>query len=101
MKNYDDFSAIAAREMHKHGIKLHSFSIGVDETSPDVVAARKVAKHIDTIHHEVHFTVEVRRFPHRFHIYVPKLRRYPFLGLKVKIPLTNCNHAIQKLIETV
>jgi len=39
------------------GGRLHSFSIGLDG-SPDLAAARKVADHIDTIHHEFKFTVE-------------------------------------------
>lgn len=37
--------------------QLHSFAIGL-EGSPDLAAAQKVADHIGTIHHEVHFTVE-------------------------------------------
>jgi len=37
--------------------RLHSFTIGL-KGSPDVAAARKVAKHIGTVHHEFCFTVE-------------------------------------------
>ncbi|MGB2233869.1 MAG: asparagine synthase B, partial [Flavobacteriaceae bacterium] len=37
--------------------QLHSFSVGL-EGSPDLAAAQKVAKHIDTVHHEVTFTVQ-------------------------------------------
>lgn len=37
--------------------QLHSFAVGL-EGSPDLVAARKVAAHIGTIHHEIHFTVQ-------------------------------------------
>ncbi|MDD4033266.1 MAG: asparagine synthase B [Bacteroidales bacterium] len=37
--------------------QLHSFAVGLDG-SPDLVAARKVADHIGTIHHEIHFTVQ-------------------------------------------
>tara|TARA_A100000164_G_C21927285_1_gene783764 strand:- start:290 stop:1885 length:1596 start_codon:yes stop_codon:yes gene_type:complete len=37
--------------------QLHSFAIGL-EGSPDLVAARKVADHINTIHHEVKFTIQ-------------------------------------------
>ena len=37
--------------------QLHSFAIGLDG-SPDLAAARKVADHIGSIHHEIHFTVE-------------------------------------------
>ncbi len=37
--------------------QLHSFSIGLDG-SPDLAAARKVADHIGTIHHEITFTIQ-------------------------------------------
>jgi asparagine synthase (glutamine-hydrolysing) len=37
--------------------QLHSFAVGLKE-SPDLVAARKVAEHIGTVHHEVNFTIE-------------------------------------------
>ena len=37
--------------------QLHSFAIGL-EGSPDLAAAQKVAEAIDTIHHEIHFTVQ-------------------------------------------
>jgi asparagine synthase (glutamine-hydrolysing) len=37
--------------------QLHSFSVGL-EGSPDLAAARKVADHIGTIHHEVKFTIQ-------------------------------------------
>ncbi|NER10606.1 asparagine synthase (glutamine-hydrolysing) [Muriicola jejuensis] len=36
--------------------QLHSFSVGL-EGSPDLAAARKVAKHIGTVHHEIKFTI--------------------------------------------
>ncbi len=37
--------------------QLHSFAVGLIG-SPDLIAARKVAEHIGTVHHEVHFTVQ-------------------------------------------
>lgn len=37
--------------------QLHSFAVGLIG-SPDLAAARKVADHIGTIHHEIHFTVQ-------------------------------------------
>jgi asparagine synthase (glutamine-hydrolysing) len=37
--------------------QIHSFAVGLKE-SPDLVMARKVAKHIGSIHHEIHFTVQ-------------------------------------------
>lgn len=37
--------------------RLHSFSVGL-EGAPDLVAAKKVADMIGTVHHEVHFTIQ-------------------------------------------
>jgi asparagine synthase (glutamine-hydrolysing) len=37
--------------------QLHSFAVGLKD-SPDLVASRKVADYIGTIHHEIHFTVQ-------------------------------------------
>ncbi|MEN8912670.1 MAG: asparagine synthase B [Polaribacter sp.] len=37
--------------------QLHSFSVGL-EGSPDLAAAKKVADHIGTIHHEIKFTIQ-------------------------------------------
>ncbi len=37
--------------------QLHSFSIGL-KGSPDLIAAQKVADHLGTIHHELHYTVQ-------------------------------------------
>jgi len=37
--------------------RLHSFAIGL-EGSPDLAAAKKVADHLDTVHHEVKFTIQ-------------------------------------------
>jgi asparagine synthase (glutamine-hydrolysing) len=51
-------SAIAARALRESGKTLHSFSIGLDTTAPDLVAAKKVADFLGTEHHEIHFTVE-------------------------------------------
>jgi asparagine synthase (glutamine-hydrolysing) len=37
--------------------QLHSFVIGLDG-SPDLAAARKVAEHIGTVHHEINYTIQ-------------------------------------------
>jgi asparagine synthase (glutamine-hydrolysing) len=36
--------------------RLHSFAIGL-EGAPDLIAARGVATHIGSVHHEIHFNV--------------------------------------------
>lgn len=37
--------------------RLHSYAIGLPE-SPDLAAARTVAEHLGTVHHEFHYTVQ-------------------------------------------
>lgn len=37
--------------------QLHSFAVGL-QGSPDLAAAQKVADHLGTIHHQIHFTVQ-------------------------------------------
>jgi len=37
--------------------QLHSFVIGL-EGSPDLAAAKKVADHIGSVHHEIHYTIQ-------------------------------------------
>jgi asparagine synthase (glutamine-hydrolysing) len=37
--------------------QLHSFAIGL-EGAPDLAAAQKVADHIGTVHHEIHYTIQ-------------------------------------------
>lgn len=51
-------ASITARKLADKGLKVKSFSVGVDASAYDLVAARKVAEHICSDHHEVHFTVE-------------------------------------------
>jgi len=53
----------AARRVESEDLKdawwpqLHSFAVGLKD-SPDLIAARKVADHIGTVHHEVNFTIQ-------------------------------------------
>jgi asparagine synthase (glutamine-hydrolysing) len=53
----------AARRIESHDTEeawwpqLHSFAVGL-EGSPDLAAARGVAAHIGTVHHEIHFTIQ-------------------------------------------
>eukprot|EP00803_Ostreobium_quekettii_P004867 evm.model.scf_2505.3 EVM.evm.TU.scf_2505.3 scf_2505:17679-22554(+) len=56
-------ASIATRHIHdsaytfRKNEKVHTFSIGV-KGAPDLLAARKVADFLGTIHHECHMTVE-------------------------------------------
>jgi asparagine synthase (glutamine-hydrolysing) len=50
-------AAIAARRLARVGKQLHTYTVGMDG-SPDVIAARQVAAHIGSIHHERILTPE-------------------------------------------
>ena len=50
-------AAIAARWYEKRGGKLKTFAVGLED-SPDLLAARAVAEHLDTEHHESVYTAE-------------------------------------------
>ena len=60
-------SAIAARYARKRvetddqneawWPRLHSFAVGLAD-SPDLIAAKKVADHLGTVHHEIHYTID-------------------------------------------
>ncbi|REK09124.1 MAG: asparagine synthase B [Planctomycetota bacterium] len=50
-------SSLIAAIARRHVDRLHTFSVGL-EGSPDLEAARVVAAHLDTDHHEYVFTVE-------------------------------------------
>lgn len=51
-------SSIASRLLKEQGKELHSFSIGLDEGSTDLVAAQKVADFLGTNHHAITFTID-------------------------------------------
>ncbi|SJM62852.1 asparagine synthase-related protein [Gulosibacter sp. 10] len=50
-------AAIAARVARERGVQLPSFSVGL-EGSRDLLAAKKVADHVGTVHHELVYTPE-------------------------------------------
>lgn len=50
--------AIASRILKKEGKKLKTFSIGIEESSPDIQNARKVAEFINSDHHEIIIPIE-------------------------------------------
>lgn len=51
-------SSITARLLKEEGKELHSFSVGLDESAPDIIAAKEVADFIGTTHHAIHFSFE-------------------------------------------
>jgi asparagine synthase (glutamine-hydrolysing) len=50
-------SSIIAALVRQQVDELHTFSVGI-EGSPDLLAARHVARHIDSVHHEYSYTAE-------------------------------------------
>ncbi len=50
-------AAIAARWYERRGERLKTFAVGLED-SPDLLAARAVAEHLDTEHHESVYTAE-------------------------------------------
>ena len=52
-------AGIAAKLLSEQNKRLTTFSIGMDADSPDIKYARKVADHINSIHHEVIIPVEI------------------------------------------
>ncbi|HUH26704.1 asparagine synthase B [Gelidibacter sp.] len=64
--------------------QLHSFSVGL-EGSPDLAAARKVADHIGTIHHEIKFTIQEGLDALRDVIY--KLETYDVTTIRASTPM--------------
>ena len=46
-------SGIAARILKEDGKRLNTFSIGMTDDSPDIINARLVAEHINSVHHEI------------------------------------------------
>ena len=56
-KKYAAFRVESKDNEEAYWPQLHSFAVGLIG-SPDLAAAKKVADHIGTIHHQIHFTVQ-------------------------------------------
>jgi asparagine synthase (glutamine-hydrolysing) len=52
-------AGIASKLLAEQNKRLTTFSIGMDSDSPDIKYARKVAEHINSIHHEIIIPVDV------------------------------------------
>ena len=74
--------------------QLHSFSVGLDG-SPDLKAAKKVAKHIGTIHHEIKFTIQEGLDALREVIY--HLETYDITTIRASTPMYLMARAIKSL----
>ena len=74
--------------------RLHSFSVGL-EGAPDLAAAREVAAHIGTVHHEIQFTVQEGLDSIRDVIY--HLETYDITTIRASTPMYLMARAIKSL----
>lgn len=74
--------------------QLHSFAVGL-EGSPDLAAAQKVADHIDTVHHEIKFTIQEGLDAIRDVIY--HLETYDITTIRASTPMFLMSRAIKAL----
>ncbi|MDB4643136.1 asparagine synthase B [Flavobacteriaceae bacterium] len=74
--------------------QLHSFAVGL-EGSPDLAAAAKVAKHIDTVHHEIKFTIQEGLDAIRDVVY--HLETYDITTIRASTPMYLMARAIKAL----
>jgi len=74
--------------------QLHSFSVGL-EGSPDLKAAKIVADHIETIHHEIKFTIQEGLDALREVIY--HLETYDITTIRASTPMFLMARAIKSL----
>jgi len=74
--------------------QLHSFAIGL-EGSPDLAAARVVAEHLDTVHHEIEFTIQEGIDAIRDVIY--QLETYDITTIRASTPMYLMARAIKAM----
>ena len=74
--------------------QLHSFSVGL-EGSPDLAAAQKVADYIETVHHEIKFTIQEGLDAIRDVVY--NLETYDITTIRASTPMYLMARAIKSL----
>ena len=74
--------------------QLHSFSVGL-EGSPDLAAAQEVADHIETVHHEIKFTIQEGLDAIRDVVY--NLETYDITTIRASTPMYLMARAIKSL----
>ncbi len=78
----------------KKETQIHSFAVGL-KGSPDLIAAQKVADHIHSIHHEIHFTLE--QGLHAIPDVIYHLETYDVTTVRASTPMFLLAKEIQKL----
>uniref|UniRef100_F6VL61 Asparagine synthetase [glutamine-hydrolyzing] n=1 Tax=Ciona intestinalis TaxID=7719 RepID=F6VL61_CIOIN len=93
-------AAITAKKLRENGSKqpIQTFSIGM-ETSPDIVAARKVAEQIESEHHEVIFSPEEGLDAIEETIYA--LESYDVTTVRASIPMYLLSKYISQNTDTI
>ena len=74
--------------------RLHSFAVGL-AGSPDLIAAKKAADYIGTVHHEIHFTVQEGLDAIRDVIY--HLETYDITTVRASTPMYLLSRAIKSM----
>jgi asparagine synthase (glutamine-hydrolysing) len=74
--------------------RLHSFAVGL-AGSPDLIAAKKAADYIGTVHHEIHFTVQEGLDAIRDVIY--HLETYDITTIRASTPMYLLSRAIKSM----
>lgn len=94
-------TGLLVQEARKAGINypIQTFSIGMGEESPDVLAARKVAEHLKTEHHEVIFTAEdaIKSIPD----VIKSLESYDVTTIRASIGMYLISKYIKEKTDTV
>lgn len=94
---------LVIQEARKLGIQdkypIQTFSIGMGDTSPDILAARKVAKMLNTEHHEIIFTAK-----DAVDAILPVIRAlesYDITTIRASIPMYLLSKYIREKTDTV
>ncbi|CAF1304843.1 unnamed protein product [Didymodactylos carnosus] len=94
-------AALTVQEARKKGITypIQTFSIGMDDDSPDIVAAQKVADHLKTEHHSIRFSAEDAVNSLRDLIY--SLESYDITTIRASIGMYFVSKYIREHTDTV
>lgn len=94
---------LVVQEARKLGIHekypLQTFSIGMGDTSPDILAAREVAKMLQTEHHEVIFTQ--KDVVEAIQPVIKALESYDITTIRASIPMYLLSKYIRENTDTV
>ena len=93
-KKYAAFRIESQNSETAYWPQLHSFAVGLIG-SPDLAAAQKVADHIGTVHHQIHFTVQEGLYAIRDVIY--HLETYDVTTVRASTPMYLLSRVIKSM----